>query len=95
MPSDHAPLVIDLDEPGHPFDAGWASAEGRIAARRGSADGRDARRFPIEPPIEPMLAKLADRAARRATAGSSSRSGTASARSCSATATASTSRAAT
>jgi exodeoxyribonuclease-3 len=35
IPSDHAPLVIDLDAPGHPFDAGWASAESRIAARRG------------------------------------------------------------
>jgi exodeoxyribonuclease-3 len=23
VPSDHAPLVIDLDEPGHPFEAGW------------------------------------------------------------------------
>jgi exodeoxyribonuclease-3 len=34
IPSDHAPLVIDLDEPGQPFDAGWTSAEGRIAARR-------------------------------------------------------------
>ncbi|MBI1737252.1 MAG: exodeoxyribonuclease III [Candidatus Rokubacteria bacterium] len=34
VPSDHAPLVIDLDEPGQPFDAGWSSAEGRIAARR-------------------------------------------------------------
>jgi exodeoxyribonuclease III len=34
VPSDHAPLVIDLDEPGRHFDAGWASAEGRIAARR-------------------------------------------------------------
>ncbi|HET9328733.1 MAG TPA: exodeoxyribonuclease III [Candidatus Eisenbacteria bacterium] len=33
IPSDHAPLVIDLDEPGHPFDAGWASADERIAAR--------------------------------------------------------------
>ncbi len=33
LPSDHAPLVIDLDEPGYPFDAGWKSAEGRIAAR--------------------------------------------------------------
>jgi exodeoxyribonuclease-3 len=33
-PSDHAPLVIDLDAPGRPFDAGWTSAEGRIAARR-------------------------------------------------------------
>ena len=34
IPSDHAPLVIDLDEAGQPFDAGWSSAEGRIAARR-------------------------------------------------------------
>jgi exodeoxyribonuclease III len=34
IPSDHAPLVVDIDEPGHPFDAGWASAEERIAARR-------------------------------------------------------------
>jgi exodeoxyribonuclease-3 len=33
LPSDHAPLVIDLDQPGHSFEAGWASAEGRIAAR--------------------------------------------------------------
>jgi exodeoxyribonuclease-3 len=33
-PSDHAPVVIDLDQPGRPFDAGWASAEERIAARR-------------------------------------------------------------
>jgi exodeoxyribonuclease-3 len=37
VPSDHAPLVIDLDEPGRPFDAGWASADGRIAARRSGA----------------------------------------------------------
>lgn len=34
VPSDHAPLVIDLDSPGLSFDAGWASAAGRIAARR-------------------------------------------------------------
>jgi exodeoxyribonuclease III len=33
-PSDHTPLVIDLDEPGLAFDAGWSSAEGRIASRR-------------------------------------------------------------
>ena len=33
IPSDHAPLVMDVDEPGHPFDAGWTSAEERIAAR--------------------------------------------------------------
>jgi len=35
IPSDHAPLVIDVDAPGTGFDAGWASAEERIAARRG------------------------------------------------------------
>jgi exodeoxyribonuclease III len=34
IPSDHTPLVIDLDEPGHAFDAGWVAAAGRIAARR-------------------------------------------------------------
>ena len=33
IPSDHAPLVIDLDSPGHSFDAGWTSAESRIASR--------------------------------------------------------------
>ncbi len=33
IPSDHAPLLIDVDEPGHPLDAGWSKAEGRIAAR--------------------------------------------------------------
>ena len=37
VPSDHAPLVLDLDAPGHAFNAGWGSAEGRIAARRGEA----------------------------------------------------------
>ena len=33
IPSDHAPLVVDVDEPGHPFDAGWAGAEERIRKR--------------------------------------------------------------
>jgi exodeoxyribonuclease-3 len=33
IPSDHAPLVIDIDSHGTPFDAGWASADSRIAAR--------------------------------------------------------------
>lgn len=37
IPSDHAPLVVDLDEPGHPFDAGWTGAEARVAARIGKA----------------------------------------------------------
>jgi exodeoxyribonuclease-3 len=32
-PSDHAPVVIDLDEPGRPFEAGWEGALARIAAR--------------------------------------------------------------
>jgi len=34
-PSDHAPYVLDLDEPGLAFDPGWSGAEARIAARRG------------------------------------------------------------
>jgi exodeoxyribonuclease-3 len=34
VPSDHAPLFIDLDTPGEPLDAGWDSAAGRIAARQ-------------------------------------------------------------
>lgn len=32
-PSDHAPVVIDLDTLGHPFDPGWTGAIERIAAR--------------------------------------------------------------
>ena len=36
-PSDHAPLVIDVDAPGKPFDAGWAGADARIARRRAKA----------------------------------------------------------
>ena len=35
IPSDHAPLVIDLDEPGLAFDPGWAEAGARILARGG------------------------------------------------------------
>jgi exodeoxyribonuclease-3 len=34
IPSDHAPLVIDIDTPGRPFDAGWTSADERVAIRR-------------------------------------------------------------
>jgi exodeoxyribonuclease-3 len=33
LPSDHAPLVIDLDEAGHAFDAGWEAAAARRAAQ--------------------------------------------------------------
>jgi exodeoxyribonuclease-3 len=33
VPSDHAPVVVDLDEPGTPFEAGWDGALSRIAAR--------------------------------------------------------------
>jgi exodeoxyribonuclease-3 len=35
IPSDHAPVVVDIDAPGRPFDAGWLGAAARIAARRG------------------------------------------------------------
>jgi exodeoxyribonuclease-3 len=28
VPSDHAPVVIDLDQPGQPFDAGWKAEPG-------------------------------------------------------------------
>jgi exodeoxyribonuclease-3 len=33
-PSDHAPVLLDLDAAGHPLDAGWASAAARIEKRR-------------------------------------------------------------
>jgi exodeoxyribonuclease-3 len=33
IPSDHAPVAVDLDAPGKPFDAGWDGALARIAAR--------------------------------------------------------------
>ena len=33
VPSDHAPLMIDLDAPGRPFDPDWDGALARIAAR--------------------------------------------------------------
>jgi len=33
LPSDHAPLVVDLDEPGRAFDAGWPDAAGRQRPR--------------------------------------------------------------
>jgi len=42
IPSDHAPLLIDLDEPGVPIDAGWEGALERIAARTRPAKGRPA-----------------------------------------------------
>src|SRR5688572_973427 len=38
-PSDHAPVVVDLDEPGRPFEAGWASADRRVAERRSKVAG--------------------------------------------------------
>jgi exodeoxyribonuclease-3 len=34
IPSDHAPVLIDVDQHGRPFDAGWLAADKRIAARR-------------------------------------------------------------
>lgn len=32
-PSDHAPVIIDLDEPGTPIDAGWEGALARVRKR--------------------------------------------------------------
>jgi exodeoxyribonuclease III len=43
IPSDHAPLVVDLDVPGRAFDAGWAGAAARIAQRRAKKRDRFAR----------------------------------------------------
>jgi len=37
VPSDHAPLFVDLDEPGVAVDTGWAGADERFAARRRAA----------------------------------------------------------
>ena len=37
IPSDHAPVLLDLDEPGAPIDAGWSDADARIAERRAGA----------------------------------------------------------
>jgi exodeoxyribonuclease-3 len=34
IPSDHAPVIVDLDAPGRAIDAGWDGADARIAARR-------------------------------------------------------------
>jgi exodeoxyribonuclease-3 len=33
VPSDHAPIFVDIDSPGTAIDAGWEGALGRIAAR--------------------------------------------------------------
>ena len=33
VPSDHAPVVIDLDTKGKPFSGGWDEALARISAR--------------------------------------------------------------
>ena len=33
VPSDHAPVALDLDEPGRAFDPGWSDAAARIADR--------------------------------------------------------------
>lgn len=43
IPSDHAPLLLDLDTPGRVFDPGWASAAERIAARRDAASAKKKR----------------------------------------------------
>jgi len=39
IPSDHAPVIVDVDEPGREIDAGWGAAGDRIAARSGYRPG--------------------------------------------------------
>ena len=39
VPSDHAPLFVDLDEPGFAIDTGWSGTETKFAARQ-AADRR-------------------------------------------------------
>ncbi len=39
IPSDHAPVLVDLDEPGAAIDAGWDAAADRITARSGLRPG--------------------------------------------------------
>ena len=34
IPSDHAPVIVDLDQQGRAIDAGWTGASERIAKRR-------------------------------------------------------------
>jgi exodeoxyribonuclease-3 len=46
IPSDHAPVVVDLDASGLAFDAGWASADERIAERRAKATATTKKRKP-------------------------------------------------
>jgi exodeoxyribonuclease-3 len=40
IPSDHAPLLVDLDEPGRPLAVDWDAALARIAARTRPPRGR-------------------------------------------------------
>jgi exodeoxyribonuclease-3 len=35
VPSDHTPVIVDLDAPGVTIDAGWGGADERVAKRRG------------------------------------------------------------
>ncbi|MBI2390411.1 MAG: exodeoxyribonuclease III [Deltaproteobacteria bacterium] len=37
VPSDHAPVLLDLDAPGKALDPGWSSADQRIGERRAKA----------------------------------------------------------
>jgi exodeoxyribonuclease-3 len=48
VPSDHAPLFIDLDEPGRAIDTGWGGAEAKFAARQ-AADQRSKARKAAKP----------------------------------------------
>ena len=38
VPSDHAPIFIDVDEPGRAFDTGWAGVDAKTSARRAPSE---------------------------------------------------------
>ena len=44
IPSDHAPLLVDLDEQGVPIDAGWEGAEQRFKSRQAADQRAEARK---------------------------------------------------
>jgi exodeoxyribonuclease-3 len=59
VPSDHAPLVVDLDAPGRPFDPGWPPSQASRAPEGRTWHPKDgpARSGPSRPHPKPPLAR--------------------------------------
>ncbi len=66
VPSDHAPVVVDLDTPGKPFKAGWDEALARIQARTRPSGHKSPGAGPVrggaEDPVRVAAARLGARA---------------------------------